>query len=97
MPRNSKHSTLAEAIKTFIEENHLQKGIDEIQVKEAWKAIMGKSVNKYTTAIQLKNDTLIVTLSSSVLREELSYGKTAIIKLINEALGRNVIKEIALR
>jgi hypothetical protein len=36
-------------------------------------------------------------LSSSVLREELSYGKEKIIAMLNEAIGKNVIKKLVLR
>lgn len=58
---------------------------------------MGNGVNNYTTAIELRNDTLFVSLSSSVLREELSLGKSKIIKLLNEELGKDLITKIVLR
>ena len=58
---------------------------------------MGKGVNNYTTNIKLQKDTLYVQLSSSVLREELSYGKDKIIAMLNEALGKDLIKKLILR
>jgi hypothetical protein len=58
---------------------------------------MGSGVNHYTTDIILKNNTLYVALSSSVLREELSFGKDKIIKLINDELRKEVVKNIILR
>jgi hypothetical protein len=58
---------------------------------------MGNGVNNYTTAIKLERDTLYVQLSSSVLREELSYGKEKIIAMLNEVLGKEVIKKLVLR
>jgi len=54
-------------------------------------------VNHYTTNVQLKRDILYVDLSSSVLREELSYGKEKIIKMLNEHLKKELIKKIVLR
>ena len=45
----------------------------------------------------LQNKTLYVNLSSSVLREELSYGKDKIIKLINDELGKEVVDKIILK
>ncbi|MDX1784359.1 MAG: DciA family protein, partial [Aequorivita vladivostokensis] len=45
----------------------------------------------------LDRDTLYVQLSSSVLREELSYGKEKIVKLLNEELGKELIKKVVLR
>ena len=45
----------------------------------------------------VKNKTLYVKLSSSVLREELSYGKEKIIKMINEEMGKEVVTKLVLR
>jgi hypothetical protein len=58
---------------------------------------MGVNVNSYTTEIYLKNKTLYVSLSSSVLRQELSYGKQKIITLINDEIGTKIINKIVLR
>ena len=58
---------------------------------------MGNGVNNYTTEIELRFDTLYVSLSSSVLREELSLGKSKIIRMINEEIGKELVKKIVLR
>ena len=80
--RHSSHIPLSEALNEFIQENKLQKGMDKVNAREAWTNLMGNGVNNYTTAVELKNETLFVSLSSSVLREELSLGKSKIIKMI---------------
>ena len=95
--RNREESTLGDVIKDFIEANRLQKGLDKVSVKEAWHKVMGNAISNYTTAIKLEREVLYVQLSSSVLREELSYGKEKIIKLVNEELGKDLIKKIILR
>ena len=95
--RTSNESSIADVLKEIIDKNKLQPGIDEVIVKDAWKSLMGNGVNTYTRAIILKNNTLYVELTSAVLREELSYGKDKIIKIINEELGREVISSIVLR
>jgi hypothetical protein len=58
---------------------------------------MGNGVNSYTKEVVLKGTTLYVSLNSTVLREELSYGKQKIIKMINEELRKEVIKDVILR
>ena len=58
---------------------------------------MGNGVNSYTSNIKLHHNTLYVELSSSVLREELSYGKEKIIKMINDSLGKIIIHKLVLR
>ncbi|MBC8770176.1 DUF721 domain-containing protein [Arenibacter sp. F26102] len=95
--RKNDNLRLGEALQEFISENKLQKGMDRVNAREAWINLMGNGVNNYTTAIELRSDTLFVSLSSSVLREELSLGKSKIIKLLNEELGKNLITKIVLR
>ena len=97
MPRHNEHISLNEALKEFIQENKLEKGIDKVNVNDAWANLMGNGVNNYTTNVQLKGTVLYVSLSSSVLREELSYGKDKIIKMINEELGKQLVKELILK
>lgn len=88
---------ISEALKDFIGSNKLEKGLDKVNVKDIWAEQMGSGVNNYTTAIDFKNDVLYVQLSSSVLREELSYGTEKIITMLNEALGKPLIKKLILR
>jgi len=97
MPRHNEHISLSDALKEFIKENKLETGMDKVNVKDIWVSLMGNGVNNYTTDVQLKNTTLYVSLSSSVLREELSYGKEKIIKMINEELGKDLVKSLVLR
>jgi len=94
--RHNDNMSLNDALKEFVDTNKLQKGLDKIDVQDAWVKLMGNGVNNYTTGVQLKNTTLYVQLSSSVLREELSYGKEKIINLLNEALGKPLIKKLIL-
>ncbi len=95
--RNNEHSPISDILKEFVDTNNLQQGLDKVNVRNAWENMMGNGVNNYTTNIVLKQDTLYVQLSSSVLREELSYGKEKIIAMLNESLGKDVIKKLVLR
>lgn len=90
-------SPISEVLKAFIENNKLQSGMDKIDVEKAWKDLMGNGVNTYTREVILKGSTLYVTLSSAVLREELSYGKQKIIAMLNDELRKEVVKELVLR
>lgn len=94
---NEEYQALGDVLKQFVKQNHLQKGLDNANIKEVWNAQMGPAIQKYTTNIRLKNETLYVNLSSSVLREELSYGRSKIIKNLNEAVGKEIIKTLILR
>jgi len=89
--------TIKGALSAFIKKNKLQGGIDKVHVRDAWANLMGNGVANYTTAVELKNDTLFVSLSSSALREELSHGTSKIIVMLNEELGKELIKKMVLR
>ncbi len=95
--RLSNESPIGDVLKQIIEQNKLQPGMDQVSVKDAWKSLMGNGVNTYTRNIVLKGSTLYVELTSAVLREELSYGKDKIVKMINEELRREIVKEVVLR
>jgi len=95
--RFNEESPIGDVLKQFIQDNKLQAGMDKIDVRDAWKNLMGNGVNNYTTEILLKGSTLYVALSSAVLREELSYGKDKIIKMINEELRKEIVTELILR
>lgn len=97
MKRNNDNITISEALKNFVSENKLEKGLDKVNARDVWAQQMGPAIEKYTTSLKLDRDTLYVQLSSSVLREELSYGKEKIIKNLNEALGKDLIKKLILR
>ncbi|MCA0132248.1 DUF721 domain-containing protein [Winogradskyella alexanderae] len=95
--RNNDNQPIQDILKEFVKSNNLQSGLDKVNVREAWVNLMGNGVNNYTTAIELKRDTLYVQLSSSVLREELSYGTEKIITMLNESLGKEIVKKLVLR
>ena len=95
--RKGDQNSMSDVLKGFIETNRLQKGLDKVSIEDAWHNVMGKAISKYTTGIKLDRQVLYVQLSSSVLREELSYGKTKIIAMINEEMGKEIINKIILR
>lgn len=95
--RHNDQQKIDDLLKSFVKENKLEKGLDKVNVEAAWRDLMGNGVNNYTNSVKLHQDTLYVGLSSSVLREELSYGKDKIINMLNEALGKNLITKLILR
>jgi hypothetical protein len=88
---------MKDALSAFIQKNKLEKGMNKVDAREAWIRLMGNGVNNYTTEIELRFDTLYISLSSSVLREELSLGKSKIIRMINEEIGKDLVKKLVLR
>ena len=95
--RQGEEQSLSSLLNQFISNSRLEKGLDEVTVRDAWHRVMGEAISRYTKGLSLKGDCLYVELSSSVLREELSYGRSKIIDLINEEIGKELVKKLVLR
>ena len=94
--RENDSNKIKDLIPKMLSENHLQKGMDQISVKEAWLQVMGPGVANYTEEVSLKNQVLLVKLNSSALRQELEYGKDKILKMMRESLTQIELKKIRL-
>jgi predicted nucleic acid-binding Zn ribbon protein len=70
--------------------------MQKLKVEETWAKMMWPGVVTHTRSVRLQNKMLIIQLTSSVLREELSYGKDKIIKMMNEELGEEVVTKLML-
>lgn len=97
MSRKDAPQTLSEVLKQFAKHNKLEKGLDNSKIEELWSKLLGPGIQTYTESIRLVGDTLYVGLSSSVLREELSYGADNIMAMLNEGLQKECIKKLVLR
>ena len=95
--RHNDKQNIDDLLKSFVKENKLEKSLEKVNVETAWRDLMGNGVNSYTINIKLHHNTLYVELSSSVLREELSYGKEKIIKMINDSVGKIIVQKLVLR
>ncbi len=96
MARTNERS-LGDIIKDVLKRHGLEDKVTEARIFSLWEKIMGQPIAKYTNRLSLKQGCLIVYLSSSVLRNELAYAKTKIIKMINDELGKPVIQDIVFR
>lgn len=97
MKREFEIKKVKSILNSLIDKSSLKVGLNNVKIQSIWKKTMGSNVNSYTTAIVLKKRTLYVKLSSSVLREELSYGKEKIVKILNDKFGEVIIEKIVLR
>ena len=80
----------------FLKKNKLERGLLDLEVKKVWHELMENGVSNYTSDVSLKNKTLYIKLNSPALKEELSYGKEKLIKLINERFEKTIVEKIIL-
>ncbi|HBE11730.1 MAG: hypothetical protein CL852_00640 [Crocinitomicaceae bacterium] len=89
---------LKAAIQQFIRAHRMQGKLDEVDVVKAWGVVFGVFVEKQTRSLRLQLDgKLWVKLDSGPLKEELMMAKGKMVDLLNEELGRPLIKEIVIQ
>lgn len=89
--------TLKEALKAMIEHYRLKGKLNQSRIKTLWAQRMGPSIAGYTKEIRLYKNKLYITIESASLRQELSYGRDKIRKMLNEELGEDFIEEVVIR
>ena len=95
--RTNEELSMKELMENFKNKHRLNPGLDKVDVEHAWMNQLGPAIKNYTDEVKFKNNILTVHLSSSALREELSYGKDKIVKRLNESIGRELISKLILR
>lgn len=88
---------LGDAIKVFLQGSRLKGGIQALQIEEVWEKLMGKTIARYTDKITIIDRTLYITTSVAPLKNELVYQREQIRHRVNEALGKNEIKEVVIQ
>ena len=88
---------ISKVLDEIIHSKALNKGLINAKVRQSWPSLMGENIDRYTEKIIVRNKTLIISLSSAPLREELTYGKEKIVKMINKEFGRKLIEKIIFR
>ena len=89
--------SIAEAMQQFLDQSRIKGSIQALQIEDAWEQIMGKTIAKYTDKLQIFGDKLIITTSVAPLKQELIFQKEKIKLRVNEALGKQIIKEVVVQ
>ena len=89
--------SMRDAIQEFLNKSRIKGDIQALQIEDVWAEIMGKTIARYTDKLQIIGDRLIITTTVAPLRNELIYQREKIKLRVNEALGKNVIKEIVVQ
>ena len=95
--RKFEPQSIGKVLDEIVNSEALKTGITNTRIKDLWFELMGSHITNYTDKVLLKGNTIIISLNNAALREELTYGKEKIRKMMNEELGSEVLKKIVLR
>lgn len=95
----AKHNdfTLKEVLQQMIDKNDWKANLYQTKIQKFWSEVMGTSINEYTTELRLRRKKLFITITSAPLRQELSYSKDKLKKVVNEELGEEYVEDIVIR
>ena len=95
--RNTNEQSLKQVLKDMVESYRLKARLNQSKIRSIWEKLMGQAISKYTREIKLRKSKLYLTIDSASLKQELSFGKDQIAKLINNELGEDCIDEVIIR
>jgi hypothetical protein len=94
--RKTNDDKFSNIIVKMMEVYGLKDKLMEYRIKKFWTEELGTQINSYTKTVYVKNKKVFVQLSSSSLRNELSYGKDKIKKMMNESFKEDYVEDIIL-
>lgn len=95
MKRTEPHS-IRQIIDAVMMQDNIRTTALEHRAAWLWGEVVGPGVNRLTTRRYMSSGTLHVYISSSSLKQELSFMRQAIADHINRALGHEVVTGISL-
>lgn len=95
--KRTEAQTIRQIVENFLHEEHLDARLDELRASALWPQVVGYGINRYTAARSVAGGVMTVHITSAPLRNELMLMRSSIVERINEALWREVIREIVFK
>ncbi len=95
--RQNNDETLKDALQRLSNDRQFKTKLRQAKINSLWSELMGQTIANYTTEIVVRREILYLTITSSSLKQELTYGKDKIMHLINEELGEEYLKDVIIR
>lgn len=89
--------SIGEALKEYIKEVNLSESFKKFEIYEAWEKAVGEQISRYTINLFFNQGILYVTLSSSIIRNQVYYNLDGIRLKINQLMGSESVAKIVLK
>ena len=97
--------SISELLPGFIEENHLDEGLQRVHVFDAWESVIRDMASPSMSALQagaltsrkfFRDGVLTCTMASSIIRTQLRFQIEPLRRKVNAVLGSEVVRKIVL-
>ncbi len=95
--KNRGPDTIGSLLKTFLDRNLPKTMGDETRVFGAWAKAVGQDVNRQAVPVSFRNGILFVETRHPVWTAELTSRRHHLQRKLNEALGKETVREIHFR
>ncbi|UXP32978.1 DUF721 domain-containing protein [Reichenbachiella agarivorans] len=92
--RKKEMVTMKDLMEAMLKSYNIDRKFDQATLITKWNKIMGTAIANRTTNLEIRNDVLIVTLSSAPLKHELNNSKQKVMDLVNKEFGKHIVKQI---
>ena len=88
---------ISEIVRETCRQEGIETPLNEYRLIQAWSKVLGPSVRAYTKNLQIHNQVLYVSVTSSVLRHELLMNRKSLVGRLNAYVKAQVITDIVFR
>ncbi len=92
--RQSNTEQIGDIIRQFMRINGIETPYNQHLIIEAWPAVMGNIIQKYTGDLFIKNQDLHVQITSPAIKQNLMMEHRSIAHKLNEHVGAQVIEDV---
>lgn len=85
---------MEELITLYLKQMGLARQFKEREVCQIWSEVVGKMIASRTKSLHVSNGKLLVSFTSSVVKNEILMVKEGLIKALNDRIGETIIKDI---
>lgn len=89
--------SVGDALKILLARSGWGAKVHEIRIKQEWETIVGKTISRYTSQLQLLGRVLTIYTDIAPLKQELMLNKEQLINKINAHFEETVVMDIKIR
>lgn len=85
---------LKDVLRRFLREQGLETPLNEYRAVQVWPQVAGPLITRMTGDVQFRNGTLYIKILRPALRQDLTMGRTQLVRKVNSLVGAPVVQNI---